>query len=280
MHYGLTIFPTEYSIQPDELAREAEARGFESLWFPEHTHIPASRISAWPGGGPLPQEYYDTYDPFVALSFAAAATKRIKLGTGICLMVERDPITTAKEVASLDRLSQGRFLFGIGGGWNAEEMANHGTRFDQRFEILRERIEAMKAIWTQEQASYAGEHVKFDAIIANPKPFTKPHPPIHLGGEAPWAIKRAVRYADGWMPIGLRGPAETYVKDLREAAVEAGRDPDSLEMSLFGTPTSSERLQPIRDAGFQRVIFFLPAAPREEILPKLDRYAELMRTVG
>lgn len=280
MDYGLTLFPTEYSIQPDELAREAEARGFESLWFPEHTHIPASRRSPWPGGGPLPQEYYDTYDPFVALSFAAAATQRIKLGTGICLMVERDPITTAKIVASLDKLSQGRFLFGIGGGWNAEEMQNHGTRFEQRFDVLRERVEAMKQIWTQEQASYHGKHVYFDAIIANPKPRTTPHPPILLGGAMPWAIKRAVQYADGWMPIGLQAAPADMVRALHDAAREAGRDPESMTLSLFGCPTQRERLEGIRDAGFQRVIFFLPAQGRDVILPKLDRYADLMRTVG
>ncbi len=280
MHYALTMFPTEYAMQPDELAREVEARGFESLWFPEHTHIPASRKSPWPGGAPLPQEYYDTYDPFVALSFAAAATTRLKLGTGICLVVERDPITTAKEVASLDRLSGGRLLFGVGGGWNAEEMENHGTRFETRFKLMRERVEAMKAIWTTEQASYQGELVRFESIIQNPKPLQKPHPPIHLGGEAPWAIKRAVRYADGWMPIGLRGPAQKYVQELREAAEQAGRDPSTIELSLFASPTKHDKLAEVRDAGFHRALFYLPAAGRDVILDKLDRYAELMRQVG
>ncbi len=281
MHYGLTIFPTTYSIQPADLAREAEARGFESIWLPEHTHIPASRESPWPGGAELPQEYYDTYDPFVALSFAAAATKTIKIGTGICLMVERDPITTAKEVASLDRLSNGRFLFGVGGGWNAEEMANHGTAFEGRFKVLRERIEAMKAIWTEEKASYHGDHVRFDEIIANPKPAQKPHPPIHVGGAAPFGIRRAARYGDGWMPIGLAQSPDRMVASLRDAEREADRAPGSLEISLFGSPTNAERLSALRDAGFTRVIFFLPAdGPRDDILEKLDRYAALIRDVG
>lgn len=280
MQYALTIFPTQYTIQPDVLAREAEDRGFESLWFPEHTHIPASRVSPWPGGGPLPQEYYDTYDPFVALSFAAAATTKIKLGTGICLMVERDPITTAKEVASLDVLSGGRMLFGIGGGWNVEEMANHGTAFKGRFKVLRERVEAMKAIWTEKEASYSGEHVNFERIIADPKPLTKPHPPIHLGGEAPHAVPRAVRYCDGWMPIGLRGNPQDYVDMLKAECDKQGRDASGMEMTVFGAPTKEEKLAAMRDAGFARAVFFLPATDRETVLPKLDRYREFIEKVG
>jgi len=194
MEYGLIIFPTTYAIQPAELAVEAENRGFESLWFPEHTHIPVSRESPWPGGADLPQEYYDTYDLFIALSMAAAATKNLKVGSGICLVIQHDPIVLAKKIATIDQLSGGRFIFGIGGGWNAEEMRNHGTDFKQRWRVLRERIEAMKKIWTEEKAEYHGKFVDFDPIFSWPKPLQKPHPPILIGGAAPWAIHRAVRY--------------------------------------------------------------------------------------
>ena len=178
MDFGIAMFATDYAIRPDELARAAEERGFESLWFPEHTHIPASRKSPWPGGPELPKEYWHTHDLFVALAMAAAATKKLKIGSGICLLVERDPIMLAKEVATLDFLSNGRFLFGIGGGWNAEEMANHGTEFSQRWKLLRERIEAMKVIWREDDAAYHGELVDFDPIWSWPKPAQKPHPPI------------------------------------------------------------------------------------------------------
>src|SRR5881296_3520479 len=182
MHYGVVMFPTEYAMAPDELARALEERGFESVWFPEHTHIPASRRSPWPGGGELPRDYWSSYDPFVALMAAGAATRRLRLGTGICLVIERDPITMAKEVASLDHISRGRVLFGIGGGWNAEEMANHGTDFGVRWQILRERITAMKEIWTQDEAEFHGKYVNFDPMWSYPKPVQKPYPPILMGG--------------------------------------------------------------------------------------------------
>src|SRR5262245_65150856 len=205
MHYGLTIFPTDYSIHPTDLARAAEQRGFESLWVAEHSHIPCSRKTPWPGGAELPKMYYDVVDPFVALAMAAAATTRLKVGTGICLVIQRDPIQTAKEVASLDLLSNGRFLFGVGGGWNVEEMANHGTKFETRWKLLRERIEAMKQIWTQKQAEYHGELVSFDPIFAWPKPKQKPHPPIHVGGAFPGGLRRALRFGAGCLPLRGRG---------------------------------------------------------------------------
>ncbi|MGI9601133.1 MAG: LLM class F420-dependent oxidoreductase, partial [Acidimicrobiales bacterium] len=191
MLYGTAIFPTDYSMHPADLGRALEERGFESLWVAEHSHIPVERTTPWPGGAELPKMYYDVADPFVALSMAAAVTSTLKLATGICLVVQRDPIQTAKQVASLDLYSGGRFLFGVGGGWNAEEMANHGTEFDGRWKLLRERIEAMKAIWTESAAEYHGEHVDFDPINQWPKPAQKPHPPIHVGGAAPGGARRA-----------------------------------------------------------------------------------------
>ena len=280
MKYGLFIFPTEQTIQPADLARAAEEHEFESIWFPEHTHIPASRRSPWPGGSELPKEYYETYDPFVALAVAAGATARVKLGTAITLVVERDPITLAKEVASIDRLSGGRFLFGVGGGWNAEEMENHGTAFKTRWKLMRERIEAMKAIWTEEAAEYHGEFVNFDPIYAWPKPLQKPHPPIYVGGVAPYGIRRAVRYGDGWIPIGVQGPVEEQVPLLRKAASEAGRDPDALEVIVHGARPDRDLLARYRDAGVSRAIFGLPPRGPEDALPRIERYAELAREVG
>ncbi|MGH7310742.1 MAG: TIGR03619 family F420-dependent LLM class oxidoreductase, partial [Candidatus Rokuibacteriota bacterium] len=197
MDFGVVMFATDYAIRPDELGRALEERGFESLWVPEHTHIPASRRSPWPGGPNLPREYWHSYDPFVALTAAATVTTRLRLGTGICLVIERDPITTAKEVASLDRLSGGRFIFGIGGGWNAEEMENHGTDFKKRWRVLRERVLAMKEIWTKEEAEFHGEFVRFDKIWSHPKPLQKPHPPILMGGDGPTTFDRVIEFADG-----------------------------------------------------------------------------------
>jgi probable F420-dependent oxidoreductase len=237
MKYGIAMFPTDYAIQADALARELEARGFESLWLPEHTHIPASRKSPWPGGGDLPREYWHTLDPFVALGAAAAVTKTLMLGTGICLVIERDPILLAKEVASLDHISGGRVLFGIGGGWNAEEMEHHGTPFGERWKILRERISAMKAIWTQEEAEYHSKYVNFDKLWSYPKPVQKPYPPILMGGAGPHARQRAADFDGHWMPIGGRAYSEPIAEsmaDFRARAEKAGRDPAAVTVSIFG----------------------------------------------
>ena len=185
MKFGVAIFPTDYSISMTELAPAAEQLGFESLWVAEHSHIPTSRLSAWPGGSELPKQYFHTLDPFVALTAAALASRTLRVATGICLVVQRDPIHTAKQVASLDHISNGRFLFGVGAGWNREEMADHGTDFDTRFRLMRERVEAMKAIWTQDEAEYHGELVNFDPMWCWPKPVQKPHPPVLLGGSGP-----------------------------------------------------------------------------------------------
>src|SRR5262245_51869853 len=204
MKYGVTMFPADFAMRPDDVAAAAEERGFESIFFPEHTHIPTSRRSPWPAGGELPKEYWHTHDLFVALTAAAMATKTIKIGSGICLLIERDPIVTAKEVATLDFLSRGRLIFGIGGGWNAEEMENHGTNFKTRWKLLRERVEAMKAIWANDEPEYHGELVNFDKIWSYPKPVQKPHPPIYLGTGTAKGRQRVVDYCDGWMPIGQR----------------------------------------------------------------------------
>ena len=279
MHYGICTFPTEYSISPAELARAAEERGFESLWVAEHSHIPASRRSPFPGGGELPRIYYDVMDPFVALATAASVTSRIRLATGVCLLIQRDAIQTAKMVATLDQLSGGRFLFGVGAGWNAEEMENHGTPFAQRTRVLREKIEAMKRLWTEEQASYEGEFVRFEASFAWPKPVQKPHPPIHVGGGWPGAARRAVRWGDGWIPVGLPDLA-AKIPELRRMAEEAGRDPASIEVSIYSAPTNADALARLRDAGIARAVFFVPSEPAEKVLPLLDRLAATAREVG
>jgi len=280
MEYGVTIFPTDYSISPADLALAAEERGFDSMWFAEHSHIPVSRKSPWPGGADLPKMYYDTFDPFVSLASAASVTTKIKLATGICLVIQRDPIHTAKEVASLDHLSKGRVLFGVGAGWNAEEMEDHGTDFKRRFKVMRERIEAMKALWTEDEAEYHGEFVNFDATFAWPKPVQKPHPPIHVGGGFPGGAKRAIRYGDGWMPIYGRDDITEYLPEFRKMAEEAGRDPATLEVSIFGCVGKPEVFEKFRDAGVTRCVFGLPPADRDTVLPILDQYTEIMKQVG
>ncbi len=284
MDFGASIFTTDYSIQPAELARALEERGFESLWAPEHSHIPLSRRSPWPGGGELPKPYYDALDPFVVLTVAAAVTSRLKLGTGVCLVIQRDTIQTAKVVASLDQVSGGRFLFGIGGGWNAEEMEDHGTVFATRFKRMREQVEAMKAIWTQTKPEYHGEFVEFPPMMAWPKPARKPHPPVILGGAFPHAARRAIRYGDGWIPIAGRasgGSIEDQLREFRRMAEEAGRDPASLPITLFSVQEDLETLKQFRDLGVARVTMSLSSsANTDEILPVLDRWAELIRKVG
>ncbi|MBK9705888.1 MAG: LLM class F420-dependent oxidoreductase [Acidobacteria bacterium] len=277
MLYGAMMFATDYAIRPDELARELEERGFESMWVPEHTHIPASRRTPYPGGGDLPREYWHSYDPFIALTAAAAVTKRIRLGTGICLMIERDPIITAKEVASLDMLSNGRFIFGIGGGWNAEEMENHGTNYKKRWKILRERILAMKEIWTKEEAEYHGEFVNFDPIWSHPKPVQKPHPPILMGGYGPTTFDRVVEYCDGWFPIGLMaGNIEEKIAELKQKAESAGRDPNTISVTVALPQPDQNVVDRMESAGVERVIFILPSAQRDKVMPVLDKYSELI----
>jgi probable F420-dependent oxidoreductase len=273
MRFGIAMFPADYSVHPGELARMVEERGFESLFFPEHTHIPASRRTPYPAGGELPDEYSHTYDPFVALTAAAAATDRLLLATGICLVIERDPIITAKEVASIDRLSGGRFLFGVGAGWNREEMENHGTDPRRRFSLMRERIEAMKEIWSNDEAEYHGRHVDFGPIWCWPKPLQQPHPPILVGGNAEKALKRVVAFGDEWMPNRVSGLTERLA-ELRRLAAEAGRDP--IPVTLSGAKPDRELIAKGEQAGVHRCTFYVPPGGRDEVERALDGLAELL----
>lgn len=276
MKFGVTMFTTDYSMLPHDLAVAAEERAFESLWFPEHSHIPLPRVSPWPGGGDLPKMYYDVLDPFVSLAAAASVTKKIKLATGICLVVQRDPIQVAKEVSTLDQLSNGRFVFGVGGGWNAEEMANHGTvDFKNRFKLMDERLKAMRTIWTESKPEYQGNLVKFGPMMTWPKPVQKPHPPIIVGGGFPYGAKRAIEYGDGWMPIGGRIDVVELVPRFRQMAAEAGREPDELPITSFGLQPEEEKIARSAQAGVERVIFALPSETSESVLPLLDKLATL-----
>lgn len=280
MLFGGAMFFTAYSMSAPELAQALEARGFESVWAPEHSHIPVSRKSPFPGGGDLPQPYYDAMDPFVVLAAASSVTKTIKLGTGVLLVQQRDPIQTAKLVASLDQVSGGRFLFGIGGGWNREEMENHGTDYKTRFQRVRESVEAMKEIWTQPQAEYHGEIVKFDAMIANPKPVHKPYPPIHVGGAFPQGARRAIRYGDGWIPTAGRLDLAEVLPKFHEMAREAGRDPATIEVSSFGHQADLDKVKRLADLGVTRVVPMFPPAKADTVLPLVDKWVEIMRKVN
>ena len=278
------MFPTDLAIGPIELARAAEERGFESLWFPEHSHIPTSRETPWggrEGAPPLPEEYWRTFDQFVALGAAAAATKNIKLGSGICLVAQRDPLWLAKEVASVDAISGGRLLFGIGYGWNKEEMRNHGLAYTSRRAILREKILAMKELWANDEASFSGEHVSIEPSWAWPKPAQSPHPPIILGGAAgPKTMADIVEFCDGWMPIAGRHEFLPKAEEIRRLALEAGRDPSSIELGLFNAKGDADELKEFAASGVARAVLGLPAAPAEKVLPLLDRYAELLPSLN
>ncbi|WP_043361844.1 LLM class F420-dependent oxidoreductase [Belnapia sp. F-4-1] len=283
MKIGAAMFFTDYSMAPDELARALEERGFESLWAPEHSHIPLVRQVSHPSGGELPKMYYDVMDPFVTLTAAAMATTTLRLGTGICLVVQRDPIQTAKSVASLDRISGGRFLFGVGNGWNREEIENHGTAFATRHKLARERIEAMQAIWTQTKPEYHGEFVDFAPMMTWPKPVQKPHPPIIVGGAFPWGARRAIRYGNGWMPHRVRqhyADVAALIPHFRQMVEEAGRPLADLPITIWGAKEDRGALLADRDLGVERVVVSLDAAKRDAILPELDRWAALARLVG
>lgn len=273
--FGVSMFPTDYAIQPGELASEAEQRGFESLWFPEHTHIPTSRKSPWPGGGDLPQEYWHTHDPFVALAAAASTTETLKLGTGILLVPEHDVFVSAKSAASLDMISGGRLILGIGAGWNAEELENHRWDFKDRWKITRETVLAWRELWTKEEPKFHGEFINFDPVWSYPKPVQENGPDILLGAQSKWAFDRVADYCDGWMPIAMRGDMRADMEQLKAAADRADRPFDTIQRSIFGVGPNPEQVTDLIEIGFQRIIFGLPPAPAETVLPLLDRYAEL-----
>ncbi len=277
MKIGAFMFATDYNIDIVELATAMEDRGLESLFVPEHTHIPASRLTPFPSGGDLPKKYIHTHDPLVSLSFAAAATKNLKIGTGICLVPQHDPIVLAKGIASLDMLSGGRFIFGIGGGWNVDEMENHGATYETRFAMLRENILAMKEIWTEDTASFQGQYVEFDKIWSYPKPVQEPHPPILLGGETDHTLRRVVDFCDGWFPrAGANFDPHEMMSRLRKHADGVGRDMSTLQVSVFRAPADKAVLDNMRQQGMDRALLEIPDTGRDEVLKLLDDYAKLL----
>lgn len=269
------MFPTDTAIRPDVLAREVEARGFESLWFPEHSHIPTSRDTPWggqEGAPPLPEQYWRTYDQFVALAYAASATTDLKLGTGITLVAQRDPIWTAKEVASLDHLSGGRVIFGVGYGWNKEEMAHHGTPYLQRRQLMREKIHTMRALWTEDEASFDGDLIQLEESWAWPKPMQQPHPPIVMGAApGPKTLEDIVEYCDGWMPLATRYDVAGQVEKVRAAVAAADRDPETFEVTAYAAKT--HQIEELATAGVDRAVFNLPPLGEDVVIPKLDEWA-------
>ena len=276
--FGINMFPTDKAINPMTLAKEAEDRDFESIWFPEHSHIPTSRETPWglnPKAPPLPEEYWRTHDQFVALGMAGAVTSKIKLGTGITHVPQRDPIWLAKNVSTVDALTEGRFLFGIGYGWNKEELHHHGVKFTERRAVMRERILAMKELWANDEAEFHGDHVEFSSSWQWPKPTQKPHPPIILGGAAgPKTMKDIVEYCDGFMPISGRYDFAEQITTLKQMAADAGRDPESFDFGQFGTPPKAEIVDSLIEAGCNRIVFTLPPADADTVIPKLDQLSE------
>ena len=274
---GIFYFATEYGHNVVDVARDAEQRGFESLWLPEHTHIPVSRKTPYAGGAELPKEYAHTLDPFVALAAVATATKHIRLATGISLLIERDTITMAKTLATLDLLSNGRAILGVGGGWNREEAEHHGVEWSQRFQKLEEQITAIKIIWANDEASFHGEHVRFDPIWSWPKPIQRPRPPILLGGETDHTLRRVIKYCDGWLPrardpeIIVRGIAR-----LNELAEEAGRDTESISVNVFAPRPDAELIDRFKSMGVARIVLWLPPEDRNAVSRRLDDYTRFL----
>jgi probable F420-dependent oxidoreductase len=282
MDFGVLMFMTDYSMPVAALAQTMEARGFESLWAPEHSHIPLSRKTPFPGGGELPKPYYDAMDPFVSLSIAAGVTKKLKLATGVCLVIQRDTIQLAKIVASLDQVSRGRFLFGIGGGWNQDEMEDHGTVFATRFKRMREQVEAMREIWTKSKPEYHGELVDFPPMMTWPKPMQSPLP-IIVGGAFPHAARRAVRYGNGWIPIAGRpiyGNFEDYFPQYKQMLADAGRSLADAPISMFGAAADYDQLMRYKELGVARVVAGLAPEGPDKTVPVLDKWAELIRKVN
>ena len=276
MRFSVTVFLTDQTIGAGEMARETEDRGFHALYLPEHTHIPTSRATPAPMGEPLPHYYSRCVDPFVALAAAAAVTQRLRVGTGICLLAQREPIVTAKQVATLDMVSGGRFTFGVGFGWNREEAEDHGVEFATRRDVVREKILAMQTLWRDDEASFAGDHVAFQPSWQWPKPVQRPRPPVWLGvGAGPRNFSHLAEYADGWIPIGGRGLAEA-VPQLREAFEAAGRDTADLDVVPFGSSPDAAKFEHFAEVGVTEVVANAPSGGREEVLPFLDRYAEIV----
>lgn len=273
MLLGLAYFPTDYSADIRDVARAAEDAGFESLFVAEHTHIPAGRATPYPGGGELPKQYSHTLDPFVALTAAACVTERLRVGTGVCLVMERDPLVTAKEAASLDVVSGGRFLFGVGGGWNREEMANHGTDPARRWEVLRERVHAIKALWTQDAAEFHGAHVDFDPVWQWPKPVQRPHPPVLIGGSGPSAFERLLDYGDEWMPIAGRARLAEKIPELQRLAAERGRG--EVPVTVYGCRADRDVIRHYGEAGVGRCLLMLPSEPADVVLPLVREWGAL-----
>ena len=277
---GVAMFFTDYSMAPAELGQALEARGFESVWAPEHSHIPLSRKSPFPGGGDLPKKYYDAMDPFVTLTAAAAATKTLKVATGVCLVAQRDPIQTAKLVASIDQVSGGRFLFGIGNGWNQDELEDHGVKFADRHKVARERVEAMKQIWTKPKAEYHGEFVNFDPMMTWPKPVQLPYPPVIVGGAFPYSARRAIRYGEGWIPQAVRGgygEIADLIPEFRKMATEAGRNADEIAITVWAPRRDLELMKRYADLGVERVVFSVESEKADKALPVIDEIAAFMQ---
>ena len=278
MLFGIHVFPTENSIQPDELACAAEERGLESIWVSEHTHIPVRFLqTSEQGGRPLPDYFWQTYDPFVALTHAAASTEKIKLGTGISLVIEWNPIILANAVATLDRISKGRFIFGIGAGWIEAEMANHGVDYRTRFQLLKEQVRAMKEIWTKEESEFHGKFVNFDKMRSFPKPYQRPHPPIIMGGAGQKSLECVVEVCDGWAPFLLEwSKTKEIIAELQQRAVTIGRDLDSIEMSVFQESIPDRNmLAEMEETGVKRIIITISGQCSDESLPILDKLAKL-----
>ena len=282
--FGASMFFTDYAMPPGDLGVALEQRGFDSVWAPEHSHIPLSRKTPFPAGGDLPKKYYDAMDPFVALTAAGATTKNLLLGTGVCLVAQRDPIQTAKLVASIDQVSRGRFLFGIGNGWNQDEMENHGTAFATRHKRARETVEAMRAIWTQDVAEYHGEIIDFGPLNAWPKPVRKPHPPVYVGGAFPYSARRAIRYADGWLPQAARRGSYRQIGEMipefRRMAAEAGRDPASIAITVWHSRKDPDLIRRYEDMGVERVVFALESEGAGTVLTAADAIAEMMHAIN
>ena len=274
---GVVIFPTDKTIQPVELAQAVEARGLDSLYLPEHTHMPVESKSPFMAGD-IPDFYKRTHDPFVALAACAAVTERITLATGICLVTQRDPITLAKEVASLDVISNGRVVLGIGAGWNSDELAHHGVNFEDRWRVLKEKISALKTIWSEEEPSFSGEFVNFDPMWSYPKPVQKGGPKIWIGANSKWVPDRIAEYADGWMPIRGR-PGGATVEMLRQACEKRGRNFDEITLAMFFAPLEEQPIEEAVADGFSEMIFPLPAEDRDTVLAKLDEIAEFSRKI-